>query len=141
MENYLYTCAYCGKQNKPRRRRKQKYCSNSCRTNAFNANKKNSLAKPETNKTENKLKKIDKMSWAGVGNAAAGTLAVNALSSLLTREENKPATKKDIKEIKTILSKRYHEVLNMELDVYGNEPFYDMETKSVVYLKSGNYGI
>ena len=58
MENYLYTCAYCGKQYKPRRRRKQKYCSNSCRTNAFNAKKKNSLAKPETNKTENKLKKI-----------------------------------------------------------------------------------
>lgn len=81
------------------------------------------------------------MSWAGVGNAAAGTLAVNALSSLLTREENKPATKKDIKEIKTLLSKRYHEVLNMDLDSYGNEPYYDMETKSVVYLKSGNYGI
>jgi hypothetical protein len=81
------------------------------------------------------------MSWAGVGNATAGTLAVNVISSLLTREENKPATKKDIKEIKALLSKRYHEVLNMDLDGYGNEPFYDMETKSVVYLKSGNYGI
>ena len=140
MENYLYTCAYCGKQYKPRRRRKQKYCSNSCRTNAFNAKKQISLAKPETKKSENNLQKIDKMSWAGVGNAAAGTLAVNALSSLLTREENKPSTKKDIKEIKALLSKRYHEVLNMDLDGYGNEPFYDMETKTIVYLKRENYG-
>ncbi|WP_264550264.1 hypothetical protein [Flavobacterium sp. N2820] len=141
MENYLYTCAYCGKQYKPRRRRKQKYCCNSCRTNAFNAKKKISLAKPETTQPENQLQKIDKMSWAGVGNAAAGTLAVNALSGLLTREENKPATKKDIKEIKALLSKRYHEVLNMDLDSYGSEPYYDMETKNIVYLKSGNYGI
>jgi len=140
MENYLYTCGYCGNQYKPRRRRKQKYCCNSCRTNAFNARKKISLAIPEINKPEKQLQKIDKMSWAGVGNAAAGTLAVNALSGLLTREENKPATKKDIKEIKALLSKRYHEVLNMDLDSYGNEPYYDMETKSVVYLKRGNYG-
>ena len=80
------------------------------------------------------------MSLAGVGNAAAGTLAVNALSSLLTRKDNKPATKKDIMEIKALLSKRYHEVLNMDLDGYGNEPFYDMETKTIVYLKRGNYG-
>lgn len=141
MENYLYTCAYCGKQYKPRRRRKQKYCSNSCRTNAFNAKKKNSLAKPETNKPENQLQKIDKMSWAGVGNAAAGTLAVNALSSLLTREENKPVTKKDFKEIKELLIKRFHPISNMRPDVYGNQPYYDLETKSVVYLKAGNYGI
>ena len=141
MENYLYTCAYCGKQYKPRRQRKQKYCSNSCRTNAFNAKKKNSLAKPETNKPENQLQKIDKMSWAGVGNAAAGTLAVNALSSLLTREENKPVTKKDFKEIKELLIKRFHPISNMRPDVYGNQPYYDLETKSVVYLKAGNYGI
>ncbi|RAK19595.1 hypothetical protein B0I03_11022 [Flavobacterium aquaticum] len=141
MENYLYTCAYCGKQYKPRRRRKQKYCSNSCRTNAFNAKKKNSLVKPETNKPENQLQKIDKMSWAGVGNAAAGTLAVNALSSLLTREENKPVTKKDFKEIKELLIKRFHPISNMRPDAYGNQPYYDLETKSVVYLKAGNYGI
>ena len=140
MENYLYICAYCGKQYKPKRRRKQKYCSNSCRTNAFNAKKKNSLAKPETNKPENQLQKIDKMSWAGVGNAAAGTLAVNALSSLRNREENKPVTKKDFKEIKDLLIKRYHPISNMRPDAYGNQPYFDLETKSVVYLKKENYG-
>ena len=141
MEQHHYTCQYCAKQYIPRKRKRQKYCSNSCRARAYQIkNSKISLAKPETSKPENQLQKIDKMSWAGVGNAAAGTLAVNALSSILTREENKPATKKDIKEIKTILSKRYHEVLNMELDGYGNEPFYDMETKTIVYLKRENYG-
>ncbi len=74
------------------------------------------------------------MSWAGVGNAAAGTLAVNTLTHLLTKEENKPATKKDVKEIKELLLQRYHKVINMQVDAYGNIPFYDVETKTVVYL-------
>ena len=143
MDNFNYTCGYCGKNYIPKRRKIQKYCSASCRTRACNIRKSASLNKPIENSNTNNysnLNKIDKMSWAGVGNAAAGTLAVNALSNILTREENKPATKKDIKEIKALLSKRYHEVLNMDLDGYGNEPFYDMETKTIVYLKRENYG-
>lgn len=142
MEQYHYTCQYCAKQYTPRKRKRQKYCSNSCRARAYQIRSaKTSLAKPETNKPENQLQKIDKMSWAGVGNAAAGTLAVNALSSLLTREENKPVTKKDFKEIKELLIKRYHPISNMRPDAYGNQPYFDLETKSVVYLKAGNYGI
>ncbi len=135
MDKYLYTCRYCGKDYKPKRRKVQKYCSNSCRTNAFNSKKIVGLAKPII--TDKKLDsvKIDKMSLAGVGNAAAGTLAINALTSLLTKEENKPATKKDIKEIKDFILQRYHEVINLQLDQYGNVPFYDLETKTIVYLK------
>ena len=135
MENYHYNCQNCGKSYVPKRRRVQKYCSNSCRTRAFYLKKEKALLKPETGINKSDSNKIDKMSLAGIGNAAAGTIAVNALASLLTREENKPATKKDIKEIKELLLERYHEVLNMQLDAYGNKPFFDIETNTIVYLK------
>jgi hypothetical protein len=49
------------------------------------------------------------MSWAGVGNAA-GTAAVNLTSHLFTRDENKPATKKDIKEIKQLFITQHHHI-------------------------------
>ncbi len=141
MENFLYTCHYCGKEYKPNRRRKQRFCSNSCRTNAFNLkNKNNSVQKIEEKGINNKPQKVEKMSWAGVGNAAAGTLAVNMISNLLTSDENKPATKKDIKEVKNLLITRYHQIKNMQIDLYGNIPHYDMETKNVVYLKYENHG-
>jgi hypothetical protein len=135
MENYLYTCQYCGKDYKPNRRKKQKYCSNSCRTRAFVVKKGNALglAKPEIQKTEKN--KIESMSLAGVGNAAVGTLAINVLSNFLTSEENKPATKKDIKEVKDLLISKYHIIKNMQPDLFGSLPYYDIETKSVVYLK------
>jgi hypothetical protein len=42
-----------------------------------------------------------------VGNAAAGTAAVNLASHLFTRDENKPATK-DIKEIKQLFITQHH---------------------------------
>lgn len=140
MDKYLYQCRYCGKDYKPNRRKVQKYCSNSCRTQAFNSKKDIGLSKPENTDDKKEKLKIDKMSWAGVGNAAAGALAVNALAHLLTKEENKPATKKDVKEIKELLLQRYHEVINMQTDIYGNIPHYDMETKTVVYLKYENHG-
>lgn len=137
MEKYLYTCQYCSKEYKPKRRRKQRFCSNSCRTNAFNLKNKNiSVQKTENKGIENKPQKIEKMSWAGVGNAAAGTLAVNVLAGLLTSDENKPATKKDLNQLKNALSLRYHRILNLQNDIYGNLPYYDIETKTVVYLKN-----
>jgi hypothetical protein len=78
--------------------------------------------------------RIDKMSLAGVGNAAAGTLAVNLATTLFTREENKPATKKDLLEVKNLLLTRYHAVLNMPSQSNGGKPFYDFDTKQIVYL-------
>jgi hypothetical protein len=79
--------------------------------------------------------KTESMSWVGIGNAAAGTLAVNALSSLFTNDENKPATKKDINDVKNLIS-RFHPVKNLTHNRFGNAPFYDVETKSIVYLKT-----
>src|SRR5680860_727372 len=60
MDQYLYKCHYCGKDYKPRRRHKQKFCSNSCRVNAFNirTKKDKSIAKVSTNPTEINKKKV-----------------------------------------------------------------------------------
>ena len=65
MENYLYKCQYCGTDYKPNRRKKQKYCSNSCRTLAFNLKKKSQLSFP-ININKNNKTSIDKMSVAKI---------------------------------------------------------------------------
>jgi Fe-S-cluster-containing dehydrogenase component len=135
MEKYLYTCQYCSKEYKPNRRRQQKYCSNSCRTRAFVIRKIKGLNLPSTENKNTEEKKIETMSWAGVGNAAAGTLAVNLATSIFTKEENKPATKKDIKEVKNLLMTRYHNIKNVPNRSDGARPFYDVQTQSMVYLK------
>lgn len=134
MESFLYTCQYCNKEYKPKRRKKQKYCSNSCRTRGFNLKKKSQLSFPKSKNNQDKTS-IEKMSVAGIGNAAVGTFAANTISNWLTREENKPATKKDIKDIKALVLQRYHEIVNMQMDPYGNYPFYDIDSRTVVYLK------
>lgn len=139
MENHLYICQYCSKEYKPNRRQKQKYCSNSCRTRAFAIRKLKGLNLPSAENKNAQKKKSETMSWAGVGNAAAGTAAVNLASHLFTKEENKPATKKDIKEVKSLLMTKYHEIKNMALRPDGTKPFYDIQTKSVVYLKNNSY--
>lgn len=136
MENFLYTCLYCGKDYKPNRRKKQKYCSNSCRVRAFKTKKEIGLHLPSTDKQKPQLNQIDRMSLAGVGNAAAGTLAVNLATHLFTKEDNKPATKKDIKDIKNLLVTRYHEIKNMKPVSNGLFPFYDIQTKQIVYLNN-----
>lgn len=135
MENYLYTCQYCGKDYLPKRRVKQKYCSNSCRTRAFVMRKLKIANLPTVEDKKESEKKSESMSWHGVGNAAAGTLAVNALTSIFTREENKPATKKDIQNLLGSLKQRYQPVLNLAIRPDGAKAFYDLQTQSIVYLK------
>lgn len=135
MENYLYICQYCGKEYKPNRRLKQKYCSNSCRTRAFVIRKVKMLHLPSVEDKKNLEQKSETMSWSGVGNAAAGALAVNIATGLFTKEENKPATKKDIREVKNLLITRYHSIKNVPNRPDGARPFYDLQTQSMVYLK------
>lgn len=136
MDDFLYTCQYCGKEYKPNRRIKQKYCSNSCRVRAFVVKKNNESNLPSTEISNPTSSQVEKMSWTGVGNAAAGTLAVNALTSLLTKEENKPATKKDLSQLAKTLRKRYHPVRNMPQNYDGTFPYYDLESQTIVYFKN-----
>ena len=136
MDNYLYRCQYCGKDYKPNRRKKQKYCSNSCRTRAFVTKNSTglSIVKKDTEKKE--PLKVEKMSLAGVGNAAAGALAIQLATNLFTSEENKPATKKDLQNLIGSLKQRYHPVMNIPITQDGSKAYYDMETKNIIYLKS-----
>jgi Fe-S-cluster-containing dehydrogenase component len=107
MDQYLYKCQYCGKDYKPRRRHKQKFCSNSCRVNAFNfrTKKDKSIAKVSTSPTEMNEKK----------------------------EENKPATKGDIQALLNGSKERYLPVSNLPIRNDGALPFYDTVTKEMIY--------
>jgi hypothetical protein len=133
MEKHQYQCNYCKKEYIPKRRRVQKFCSNSCRVSSHQLKNKNSKT-GLINKDNNLSKKmsVDEMSIAGVGNAAAGTLVVNAIKALLTREENKPATKGDLRSLFTKLE-QFQEIVNMGKDIFGRKPFFDSKSKKVVY--------
>jgi hypothetical protein len=132
MDRYRYNCNYCGVEYIPRRRHVQKYCSSTCRVNAFKLRSKEKQKLPALNKPEHQLEK-DKMSWSGVGNSAAGTLAVKIATSLLTKEENKPATKGDIQKLlkggisKTILIK------NVPPRFDGARAYFDTLQQTLIY--------
>lgn len=137
MDTHLYTCHYCGKDYKPKRRYKQRFCSNSCRVNSFNRKKQTGLSVPQKEIENPKSVKIEKMSIAGIGNATvgamAGTAAVNIITSLMTSDENKPVTKKDLMNIMK-QNKRFHPVKNMP-QRKGFEAYYDMETQNIIYQR------
>ena len=120
METKLYVCQYCKTEFIPKRRGVQKFCSNSCRVRSHQLkNRKpiNCLVKKEDNMQSDKAS-VEKMSLAGVGNAAAGTLAVEALKTLFIKEENKPATKGDLKQLSKKLE-QFQEILNIKKDLFG----------------------
>ncbi|GAB4161053.1 MAG: hypothetical protein Tsb0033_17920 [Winogradskyella sp.] len=140
-ETKYYTCKYCFKEFEPKRRRIQKYCSNSCRSSAYQQRK------AIQNNTKDNLPKLtdsdvpqaphkEKISVAGVGNAALGVIAVNTAKSILTPLKNRPATKGDIDLIIEKLGGRYHLVSNMPPNIHGEYPYYDMQQGILVYFKA-----
>ena len=94
METHQYICNYCQKEFVPTRRRVQKYCSDSCRSGAFNLRKQAlSKTKNQLVATKNQLvatdkkpakTKVEEMSLSGVGNAAVGNAIAGKVISLLT---------------------------------------------------------
>lgn len=135
MYNKLYICKYCYVEYIPTRRHVQKFCSNSCRSKSHHIKnrKKTIITNSPIPSTESK--NTDAMSMAGVGNAAAGSLAADALKSLLTKQDNKAATKGDIKILLNRMG-RFHKVENLPLGVNSSLPYFDMETKKIVYFKN-----
>lgn len=126
METRMYVCNYCKKEYIPKRRRVQKYCSNSCRVGSHQLEKRISKTELTTNEDtiSSKKTKIDQMSIAGVGNAALGTFAVDALKAILTKEENKPATKGDLKKV-LFRIEQIQENMKKENDVTFRNPFFN----------------
>ena len=133
METRLYKCEYCKKDFLPARRKVQKFCSTSCRVKAHHQKTKMSLKLmiPRSEK-QTGTTSIDKMSFAGVGNAAIGTAAVDLLKLAFTSEENKPATKKDVQNLATKLE-RFQRVQNMNPNSFGRFPYFDRELSVLVY--------
>ncbi|MFL1013206.1 hypothetical protein [Flavisericum labens] len=132
-------CLHCGDDYIPKRRGVQKFCCNSCRSRYWTLKstskpplpqKKDSGNLPEKKSKDNK----PNMSYAGIGNAALGSLAADGVKSLLTKKENKPASKNDIAELKALLTKRYFPVNNLPNDQFGKYPHYDMETGNIIYF-------
>lgn len=134
METRYYICNYCKKEYLPKRRKVQKFCSNSCRVSAhkIKTNKKQSelVTVEQTTKPDNS--KLGAMSFAGVGNAAAGSLAVEAMKSIFTKEENKAATKGDLQKLALKLE-RFQLIKNMSPNINGQMPYFDNVVGVVVY--------
>ena len=144
MENYTYSCAYCGKEYVPRRRKIQKYCSNTCRVKAhFQRNKGNKLNTENGLSNPSKEKEVTQNSelkgtinLAGIGNAAIANIATDGLKKLFTQEVNKPATKGDIKKLIAEFKNRYDLIKNIPVRGDGSRAYFDNETKQIVYLKA-----
>ena len=141
METELYTCEFCKTKFKPKRRKIQKFCSPTCRSKNHHHKNRVSIDKSvatETIKEPSKIK-VEEMSFAAVGNAATGVLIIQLLTKLLTKIENKPATKKDIQELENLVKKRCFLIQNMDRRYDGYLPYFAMETNSLIYLKDANY--
>jgi len=132
MDRYRYNCNYCGVEYTPKRRYKQKYCSNSCRVNAFTRRQKVKSNLPDTKKEKLQPAK-DKISWAGVGNAAAGTLVTNIVTNLLTKEDNKPATKGDLKKLLQGGVNNTIVIRNLPLRNDGARAYFDTNKQIIIY--------
>ena len=138
MEKYKYICEYCSKEYIPRRRKIQKYCSNTCRVKAhFQKNKVNVIKTENSSCKESKPDGVhrEKINLAGIGNAAIANVATDALKRILTHADNKPATKGDIKNLIAQFKNRYEKVENIPKRPDQTEAYFDNETKEIVYLK------
>lgn len=136
MEKYLYTCDYCSKTYLPKRRYKQRFCSNSCRVNSHK--RKNKLL-PQ--KLESGLKMpLEKpykegISMVGIGNAAIANVVTEVGKSILIKDENKPATKGDIQALANRITGRYIPIKNMQARADGAPAYFDTTLKEIVHLK------
>ncbi|WP_439128438.1 hypothetical protein [Polaribacter sp.] len=138
METKYYSCLYCKKDFIPKRRKVQKFCSNSCRVSFHrfknvDASIKSTEVQINNPKQQTRQTKIETISGAGIANATIGAGLAEIAKNILTREQNKPATKGDIAKLAAHL-KRYHQIKNLPLNNLGQYPYFDLDTNRVVYF-------
>lgn len=112
-----YTCEYCFEVFKPTRGKVQKDCSNTCRNKSYHFRKNATTQKaplPEASNTNSHLPTPIKetVNVTRITNAAIGTLTINALKAMLTKNENKASSKKNFIEILEAIKGRYHIIKN-----------------------------
>ena len=153
MEKEYYTCEFCQTNFIPKRRKVQKFCSNSCRSKSFHhRNKKQSEELPKKDlrqlleEMNSKKTEIETMSLPGVGNAAAGAATYDLILKLLTSKKNTNATKQDIqiltddiRQMINLINKRYFLIHNMNPRHDGALPHFDMGTCKLIYLADPNF--
>jgi hypothetical protein len=126
-------CLQCNVDYLPTRRGLQKYCSKSCKSRynylKQNNNKKELLVQDLPEKSKSKTT-VENMSWAGVGDAAAGSGIVELGKYAL----GLTVTKQDIQELKSFIRGRYLPVNNAGKDAFGRSPYYDVETGHIVHM-------
>ena len=134
-------CKYCGGDYVPKRRGAQKFCSNSCRSLNWKNNQQIKELKEPTVDSINampispeKPSSPEKMSFAGIGNAAVGAMAFEISKNIFTSDANKPATKKDIEDLKMFFKSRFLPVNNLRKDINGRTPYYDVQSGNLVYF-------
>ena len=131
----IQNCKYCGVEYTPKRRRVQKFCSNSCRSLNHRdkkrlENKTNQIQKTSEMKGSSK---VDKMSIAGVGNVVAGNVVAEISKALFTPKKNQAATKGDLEDLKLTLKGRFFLAKNIPRDTQGRIAYYDLKTGNVIY--------
>lgn len=139
MDKPKYNCHYCGKSYEPKRRYVQLYCCTSCRVSAHKRRKKMSSILPKNGLSlpQKEIKNEQKISMAGIGNAAIANIATDLAKNIFTSEENKPVTRGFIKAVLNDQPKhRYLPVLNAANRNDGTTAYYDTILKQVVYLKT-----
>ena len=76
-------------------------------------------------------------------NTAGGILAVDGIKAAAKRifgnQNNEPATKGDVQEIKDLINTRYFLIHNLKRGDDGSLPYFDMATSKVRYFKDPNY--
>lgn len=138
------TCKHCNKLYIPRRYGAQKYCSNSCRSRAFQLRKAHKISvskKEEASKSDEKKFQQPKINMADISNAALGAAAYDLGKRVFTPSDKQPATRKDIDDLYHKLEERYHPVHNAPKRNDGTYAFYDKQTKEVIYLKVKQNGV
>jgi hypothetical protein len=136
MDKYLYTCDYCAKTYVPKRRYKQRFCSNSCRVNSHKRKNRLSLAKPDVGlKSPAEKPYKEGISMAGIGNAAIANVVTEVGKSIFIKEENKPVTKGDFQKLADKLGQRYILIKNMDARADGAPAYFDTTLQKIVHLK------
>lgn len=136
-----YICKYCYKEFEPKRRRVQKYCSNTCRSKAYHARKTSGTAieiRTTPPNISERTKQSEKMNLAGIGNATVGNLLAQGIKTVFTKEDEKPATKGDIQKLIEILGYQYLPIHNLPPKSRGEKPFYDVSNRELVYLSNAD---
>lgn len=141
MEKYYYTCEFCQREFEPKRRKVQRFCSNTCRSkNHYHIhNTKSSATTVATAVDEGNDRRGEQMSLAGIGNAAVGTALVDSVKHFFTSDAEKNATKKDIHELKELINNRYFLIHNHPDRFDGAKPYFDMATSRIVYFGKNEF--